>query len=105
MEGLQKTFRDAVSQDPKASLSSISSFFLFFFFFEKSKHNSSASASSSADHSQLLVTCPPRQMVSAWTCSKLCAFCFVAEIFFGYTLMKQRVRRWASKLLKQMKKD
>nr|GMC72990.1 uncharacterized protein LOC109188424 [Ipomoea batatas] len=98
MEGLQKTFRDAVSQDPKATLSSISSFF------EKSKHNSSASASSSADHSQLLITRPPRQMVSAWTCSKLCAFCFVAGIIFGYSL-KKRVRRWASKLLKQMKKD
>nr|GLL23349.1 uncharacterized protein LOC109188424 [Ipomoea trifida] len=98
MEGLQKTFRDAVSQDPKATLSSISSFF------EKSKHNSSASASSSADHSQLLITRPPRQMVSAWTCSKLCAVCFVAGIFFGYTL-KKRVRGWASKLLKQMKKD
>ncbi|KAH0650617.1 hypothetical protein KY285_030712 [Solanum tuberosum] len=43
-----------------------------------------------------------RQAVSLWTCSKLCAICFVAGIFVGYTL-KRRVRRWASKFLKGLK--
>ncbi|KAJ8532084.1 hypothetical protein K7X08_012007 [Anisodus acutangulus] len=57
---------------------------------------------SSADHSQLLLTRSPRQAVSLWTCSKLCAICFVAGIVVGYTL-KRRVRRWASKLLKGLK--
>ncbi|KAJ8543377.1 hypothetical protein K7X08_005900 [Anisodus acutangulus] len=69
--------------------------------FEKPTIKSSA-AVSSADHSQLLLTRSPRLAVSLWTCSKLCAICFVAGIFVGYTL-KRRVRRWASKLLKGLK--
>ncbi|VFQ92561.1 unnamed protein product [Cuscuta campestris] len=100
MEGFQKTVRDAISQDPKATLSSISSFF------QNSSLNSSSTSGSakisSTDHSQLLLSRPPRQMVSLWTCSKLCAVFFVAGVFVGYTL-KRRVRLWASKLLKRLK--
>ncbi|CAH9130067.1 unnamed protein product [Cuscuta epithymum] len=101
MEEFQKTCRDVISQDPKTTIRSISSFF------EKSNLNSSTSGSSqttraAADHSQLLLARPPRQMVSLWTCSKLCAVCFVAGIFIGYT-MNWRVKWWASKLLKRLK--
>jgi len=45
-----------------------------------------------------------RQMVSLWTCSKMCAIFFVAGIVVGYTL-KKRVRRWAAKLLRRLKDD
>ncbi|KAK4355770.1 hypothetical protein RND71_024741 [Anisodus tanguticus] len=72
--------------------------------FEKPTIKSSAAAASvsSADHSQLLLSRSPRLAVPLWTCSKLCAICFVAGIFVGYTL-KRRVRRWASRLLKGLK--
>ncbi|KAG4970267.1 hypothetical protein JHK82_035956 [Glycine max] len=62
------------------------------------------------DSSLLLATRPPRhlslslsasQAVSYWTCSKLCAFCFVAGAVFGYSL-RGRVKRWASKMLKKL---
>ncbi|XP_049413553.1 uncharacterized protein LOC125876410 [Solanum stenotomum] len=99
MEGIQKAFRSAMSQaDPNGSFSSISSAL------EKvpSKSFASAASVSSADQSQLLLTRSSRQAVSLWTCSKLCAICFVAGIFVGYTL-KRRVRRWASKFLKGLK--
>lgn len=43
-----------------------------------------------------------RQVVSLWTCSKLCAISFVVGVVFGYTL-KRRVQRWASNLLKRLK--
>ncbi|XP_074280806.1 uncharacterized protein LOC141605806 [Silene latifolia] len=52
--------------------------------------------------SRVLITRPPRNLVSVWTCSKLCAVCFVAGVFVGYTL-KRRVRRWVSGLLKKLK--
>ncbi|CAN4110013.1 unnamed protein product [Withania somnifera] len=78
MEGIQKAFRNAMSQDPNTSLTSISAAL------EKAPVKSSASVSS-ADHSQLLLTRSSRQAVSLWTCSKLCAICFVAGIFVGYT--------------------
>lgn len=45
-----------------------------------------------------------RQVVSLWTCSKLCTFFFVAGVFVGYTL-KRRVRSWASKLLRKLRDD
>lgn len=45
-----------------------------------------------------------RQMVSLYTCSKLCTVFFVAGVVVGYTL-KKRVRSWASKLLKRLKDD
>ncbi|KAF2287103.1 hypothetical protein GH714_038192 [Hevea brasiliensis] len=61
-------------------------------------------ALSSSDQSRALITRPPRQMVSLWTCSKLCSIFFVAGVVVGYTL-KRRVRRWASKLLKRLKDD
>lgn len=50
----------------------------------------------------LMSTC--RGVVSLWTCSKFCAIAFVAGIIVGYTL-KQRVRRWANKLLKKIRDD
>ncbi|KAK7265480.1 hypothetical protein RJT34_33100 [Clitoria ternatea] len=54
-----------------------------------------------ANSSLLLATRPPRQTVSYWTCSKLCAICFVAGILFGYSL-RGRVKRWASNILKKL---
>ncbi|XVF35182.1 hypothetical protein REPUB_Repub18cG0123100 [Reevesia pubescens] len=63
-----------------------------------------SAALSSADSSRVLATRPPRQVVSLWTCSKLCTICFVAGIVVGYTL-KRRVRRWASRFLKRLKDD
>ncbi|KAJ0031192.1 hypothetical protein Pint_13566 [Pistacia integerrima] len=101
MEGLQKFVR-TVSKEAKSVSSSLS----------ESPYNSSGSerggelsaALSSSDQSRILVSRAPRQVVSLWTCSKLCAFFFVAGIFVGYTL-KRRVRRWASKILKRLKDD
>ncbi|XP_002275889.1 uncharacterized protein LOC100256162 [Vitis vinifera] len=58
----------------------------------------------SSEQSGVLVTRAPRQAVSLWTCSKLCAVFFVAGVVVGYTL-KRRVRRWASKLLRRLKDD
>ncbi|QCD80196.1 hypothetical protein DEO72_LG2g517 [Vigna unguiculata] len=70
------------------------------------------------DSSLLLATRPPRHFslslcilsklisdhshaVSYWTCSKLCAICFVAGMVFGYSL-RGRVKRWASNILKKL---
>nr|XP_009618953.1 uncharacterized protein LOC104111057 [Nicotiana tomentosiformis] len=99
MEGLKGFFRSAMSQDGDSNLSSISAVL------EKSSSKSSGSRSvSAADQSQLLLARPPRQLVSLWTCSKLCAICFIAGVFVGYTL-KRRVRRWASKFLRRLKDE
>ncbi|KAI3447246.1 hypothetical protein Pfo_003911 [Paulownia fortunei] len=112
MEELQKAYRSAMSQaqESTAKLSSFASSL------EKAKSIDSASSSSSSasgigsssafstEQSGLLLTRPPRQFISLWTCSKLCTICFVAGIFVGYTL-KRRVRRWASKLLRMLKDD
>ncbi|GAA0142188.1 hypothetical protein Leryth_010257 [Lithospermum erythrorhizon] len=99
MEGLQNAFRSAISQDP--NLSAISSTF------EKAKssfNTSTPSTTLSTDQSQIILSRSSRRVVSLWTCSKLCGFCFIAGIVVGYTL-KRRVRRWASKLLRRMKDD
>ncbi|KAL4397460.1 hypothetical protein HN51_001954 [Arachis hypogaea] len=53
------------------------------------------------DSSLLLLTKSPREGVSYWACSKLCAICFVAGVVFGYTL-RGRVKRWASALLRKL---
>ncbi|KAK2358560.1 hypothetical protein QL285_095736 [Trifolium repens] len=53
------------------------------------------------DSSYVLATRPSRQVLSYWTCSKLCAICFVGGVVFGYTL-RGRVKRWASKILKKL---
>ncbi|KAL0315909.1 UNVERIFIED_CONTAM: hypothetical protein Sradi_5469100 [Sesamum radiatum] len=108
MEELQKAYRSAMSQaqESTAKLSSYAASL------EKAKSIDSASPSSglgsssalSTDQSRMLLARSPRQFVSLWTCSKLCAICFVAGIFVGYTL-KRRVRRWASKLLRRLKDD
>ncbi|XP_027331752.1 uncharacterized protein LOC113847086 [Abrus precatorius] len=58
-------------------------------------------AAAPRDSSIVLATRPPRQAVSYWTCSKLCAICFVAGVVFGYTL-RGRVKRWASNILKKL---
>ncbi|KAK4432774.1 hypothetical protein Salat_1039600 [Sesamum alatum] len=108
MEGLQKAYRSAMSQ-AQESTAKLSSFAASL---EKNKSIDSASSpsglgSSSAlatDQSRMLLSRSPRQFVSLWTCSKLCAICFVAGIVVGYTL-KRRVRRWASKLLRRLKDD
>ncbi|XP_051150195.1 uncharacterized protein LOC127264736 [Andrographis paniculata] len=105
MEGLRKAYSDAVAQaqESKAKLTSLASSL------EKTNKPldslpSSSSSSYSTDHSRLLLARPSRQFVSLWTCSKICAICFVAGVFVGYTL-KRRVRRWASKLLRRLKDD
>ncbi|KAL3535486.1 hypothetical protein ACH5RR_003947 [Cinchona calisaya] len=110
MEGLQKAVRGVISpsEDLTATLSST---------LEKAKasfnnFSSAASSSSSSAPSNSIRTDPPpllltrqsRQVVSLWTCSKLCAAFFVAGVFVGYTL-KRRVRRWASKLLRRLKDE
>nr|POF26678.1 hypothetical protein CFP56_36991 [Quercus suber] len=62
-----------------------------------------SAALSSTDQSHVLVNRPPpRQVVSLLTCSKLCAISFVVGVVFGFTL-KQRVKRWASNILKRLK--
>ncbi|XP_022731893.1 uncharacterized protein LOC111286275 [Durio zibethinus] len=99
MEGLQNWVR-SFSNDTKSGSPS---------FFPEVPHNLRSGGGgpagvSAADSSRVLTTRPPRQVVSLWTCSKLCAICFVAGIVVGYTL-KRRVRRWASRLLKRLKDD
>ncbi|XP_044463050.1 uncharacterized protein LOC123194009 [Mangifera indica] len=101
MEGLQN-FVSKISKTAKSAASSLSD----------SPYNSSgigrhgelSTALSSSDQNRLLVSRAPRQVVSLWTCSKLCTFFFVAGVVVGYTL-KRRVRRWASKILKRLKDD
>ncbi|KAI5415328.1 uncharacterized protein LOC127138713 [Lathyrus oleraceus] len=51
--------------------------------------------------SHVLATRSSRQVLSYWTCSKLCAIFFVGGVVFGYTL-RGRVKRWASKILKKL---
>ncbi|KGN51411.1 hypothetical protein Csa_007923 [Cucumis sativus] len=69
----------------------------------RNKGEGIASSLSSYDHSRfLLATRPPRQVVSIWTCSKLCAVCFVTGVVVGYSL-KRCVNRWISKLLRRLK--
>ncbi|KAK7388299.1 hypothetical protein VNO78_23113 [Psophocarpus tetragonolobus] len=60
-----------------------------------------AAAAAPRDSSLVLASRPARQAVSYWTCSKLCAICFVAGMLFGYSL-RGRVKRWASKMLKKL---
>ncbi|KAF5748396.1 hypothetical protein HS088_TW04G00349 [Tripterygium wilfordii] len=97
MEGLQNFVR-GISEDPKSVSSSLPDNP-----FKFSGKDMPATVSAS-DQSSVLVTRPPRQVVSMWTCSKLCVIFFVAGVVVGYTL-KRRVRRWAAKLLKRLKDD
>ncbi|CBI27763.3 unnamed protein product, partial [Vitis vinifera] len=90
MDGLQQLLRKA-SRDYQSASRSLS------------ERGGGVSALSS-EQSGVLVTRAPRQAVSLWTCSKLCAVFFVAGVVVGYTL-KRRVRRWASKLLRRLKDD
>ncbi|XP_057967883.1 uncharacterized protein LOC131157615 [Malania oleifera] len=92
MEGLQKVLQKIPREHKLGSSYS-----------EKPSFSGGVSASSS-EHSQVLATRVPRQVVSLWTCSKLCAIFFAAGVIVGYTL-KRRVRHWASKLLKKLKDD
>ncbi|KAL6331062.1 hypothetical protein AAG906_009490 [Vitis piasezkii] len=93
MDGLQQLLRKA-SRDYQSASRSLS---------ESGGGGGGVSALSS-EQSGVLVTRAPRQAVSLWTCSKLCAVFFVAGVVVGYTL-KRRVRRWASKLLRRLKDD
>lgn len=100
MEGVHRFIRN-VSKDPKSVFSSSSSSSSF----DNPRLNEGISAAlPSSDQSRVLISRPPRQVVSLWTCSKLCAICFAVGVVVGYTL-KRRVRRWASKLLKRLKDD
>ncbi|KAG8376267.1 hypothetical protein BUALT_Bualt09G0045500 [Buddleja alternifolia] len=108
MEELQRAYRSAMSQaqESTAKLTSFAASLDKNKSIDSSAANSSSSAAAtySADQSRLLLARPPRQFVSLWTCSKLCAICFVAGVVVGYTL-KRRVRRWASRLLRRLKDD
>ncbi|KAK6147561.1 hypothetical protein DH2020_018473 [Rehmannia glutinosa] len=109
MDGLRKAYHNAISQahESTAKLSSFSASL------NKTKSVDSSSSSSGIDpHLLFLLTSllgalkvrKLLQSVPLWTCSKLCAICFVAGVIVGYT-MKRRVRRWASKLLRRLKDD
>ncbi|KAL5572303.1 hypothetical protein UlMin_021900 [Ulmus minor] len=99
MEGLQKAIRNFTKDAKSGSSSSSSSSF------ENSRLNEGLTAAlSSSDQSRVLLARPPRQVVSLWTCSKLCAIFFAVGVVAGYTL-KRRVRHWASRLLKRLKDD
>ncbi|KAF3439729.1 hypothetical protein FNV43_RR18007 [Rhamnella rubrinervis] len=99
MEGLQKVIRNA-SNDPRQCPSTA------FSSFENPPPPSEglSTALSSSENSRILIGRPARQVVSMFTCSKLCAICFAVGVVVGFTL-KQRVRRWASRILKRMKDD
>ncbi|KAL6974652.1 hypothetical protein U1Q18_028834 [Sarracenia purpurea var. burkii] len=96
MESVHRAFR-ALSEKPKMGMPSSSSS-------SSSCFSDGRTPALSADQSGVLVTRNARQVVSLWTCSKLCAICFVTGVVVGFTL-KRRVRRWASKLLKRIKDD
>nr|XP_017240646.1 PREDICTED: uncharacterized protein LOC108213369 [Daucus carota subsp. sativus] len=99
MEGLKRAVGDAMGKREYGSSSSSSKVVT-----AAANISSSPSSSSSYDRSAQLLNRSHRQVVSVWTCSKLCAFCFVAGILVGFTL-KRRVRRWASRLLRRLKDD
>ncbi|XP_020577757.1 uncharacterized protein LOC110022932 [Phalaenopsis equestris] len=56
------------------------------------------------DQTRVLVRAGSRNVVSLWTCSKLCAISFAVGVFIGFTL-RRRLRAWASKALKRIKDD
>ncbi|KAL8160919.1 hypothetical protein V2J09_012408 [Rumex salicifolius] len=98
MEDFQSKFRQA-TESTKIFASSIMS--------DARVSLSEAAAAASpppVTSTDILIAIPPRQGVSLWTCSKLCAFSFAVGIIVGYTL-KRRVRKWASKVLKRLKDD
>ncbi|KAG5546967.1 hypothetical protein RHGRI_012860 [Rhododendron griersonianum] len=104
MEGLQKAFR-AISENPKlAQLGMPSSSSSSSCSMREGGGGGGGGAAALSNHSGVLITRPPRQSVSLWTCSKLCTICFVAGVIAGFTL-KRRVRCWASKLLRRIKDD
>ncbi|KAJ8648304.1 hypothetical protein MRB53_001327 [Persea americana] len=74
---------------------------------QESSRNASTSFSGSdfsSDHAQVVVRRANRQVVSLWTCSKVCAISFAVGVFVGFTL-KRRCKRWVTKLLKRLKDD
>ncbi|XP_058079987.1 uncharacterized protein LOC131228163 [Magnolia sinica] len=58
----------------------------------------------SSGQTQVVVRRAHGQVVSLWTCSKVCAISFAVGVVVGFTL-KRRLRRWATKLLKRWKDD
>ncbi|KAM1155895.1 hypothetical protein FF1_026653 [Malus domestica] len=97
MEGLQKLIGKIPKDPPKLGSASAS--------FDPNRGTEGlAAALSSSDQSRILLNRPARQLVSLWTCSKLCTICFVAGIVVGYKL-KRHLRSWTSKLLKKIRDD
>ncbi|KVI11476.1 uncharacterized protein LOC112507379 [Cynara cardunculus var. scolymus] len=95
MEGFPKAIKSGlITKEPSPTATNLSF----------SPGGTGSYSASSSDPVSLLLTRPPRRAVSLLTCSKLCGFCFVAGIIVGYTL-KQRVRRWAARLLRRIKDD
>ncbi|KAI3933868.1 hypothetical protein MKX01_028194 [Papaver californicum] len=70
----------------------------------KSSSPFTTSSSFSTDQAHIVVRRTSSQMVSVWTCTKLCAVGFLVGVFVGFTL-KKRVRRWASRVLKRLRDD
>ncbi|CAI0387643.1 unnamed protein product [Linum tenue] len=104
MEGLQNFVR-YVSKEIQSITSSPSSSEKSYDLGGKLGPATATLSSSTANHSRVLAVRPPsRNMVSAWTCSKLCLLFFAAGIVTGYRF-KRRVRIWASRLLKRLKDD
>ncbi|MCL7030001.1 hypothetical protein MKW94_013873 [Papaver nudicaule] len=70
----------------------------------KSSSPYTTSSGFSNDQAHIVIRRNSSQMVSVWTCSKLCAVGFVVGVFVGFTL-KKRVRKWASKVLRRLRDD
>ncbi|KAI3904829.1 hypothetical protein MKW92_041056 [Papaver armeniacum] len=69
--------------------------------YSPSASKSSTSSNFSTDQPHIVVRRTSSHMVSGWTCTKLCGVAFVVGVFVGFTL-RNRVRRWASKLFKRL---
>ncbi|KAI3871481.1 hypothetical protein MKW98_011536 [Papaver atlanticum] len=67
----------------------------------KSSTGFTVSRDFSTDQPHIVVRRTSSHMVSGWTCTKLCGVAFVVGVFVGFTL-RNRVRRWASRLLKRL---
>ncbi|KAJ4782442.1 transmembrane protein [Rhynchospora pubera] len=64
----------------------------------------SGSLASSSSQPQLLVRAPTGRVVSLWTCTKISLISFGVGVVVGF-MLKARVRRWATKLLKKIRDD
>ncbi|KAJ0962416.1 hypothetical protein J5N97_030244 [Dioscorea zingiberensis] len=66
---------------------------------ESSSESGAVSSFGASDQALVLMQRTPRGMVSIGTCSKVCAFTFVAGVVVGF-MLDRRLKRWLRKLLK-----